>query len=191
MNTQTAWVITGLAVLGVAALFIFTDARPYGRMAMVDQHFIEQMIPHHEGAIEMAKVAIEKSKRPEVLSLAAGIIEAQEKEIVDMRAWYREWFGTEVPDGGGMMHGMGGQMQMEGMVGDMDRLMTTPDFDKEFLSQMIVHHEMAVMMGQMLARGTDRGEMKTLADNIITSQTREIEMMRSWLAEWYTEGIKK
>src|SRR3990167_7337994 len=44
-----------------------------------DQHFITQMIPHHEGAIEMARLALEKSERPEIRSLAQGIIEAQQK----------------------------------------------------------------------------------------------------------------
>ncbi len=41
-----------------------------------DQHFIVQMIPHHQGAIDMAKVALERSKRPEVLKLANEIIAA-------------------------------------------------------------------------------------------------------------------
>jgi len=77
-----------------------------------------------------------------------------------------------------------GGMHMEGMEGDLDELMAAPDFDKEFLSQMIVHHEMAVMMAQMLAAGTERKEMQTLADQIITSQTQEIELMENWLATW-------
>lgn len=185
MQTQTAWIVTGIAIVAAVALFAFSPTQMGGRVSMVDQHFIEQMIPHHDGAIEMAKVALEKSKRPEVLSLAEGIIEAQTREIADMRAWYRDWFGGEVPEGGGMMHGMGGAMHMEGMVGDLDRLLAAPDFDKEFLSQMIVHHEMAVMMGRMLAEGTKRQEMQVLADQIVTSQTREIEVMRSWLSGWY------
>lgn len=153
--------------------------------ASIDQHFIEEMIPHHEGAIVMAQLALERSTRPEILSLSQGIIEAQTKEINDMRAWYKAWFGTEVPDDSsmiGMGHGAMGAMQ--GMEGDIEKLSTAADFDKEFLSQMIVHHEMAVMMGRMLLSGTTRPEMKTLADNIITSQTREIEMMRSWLNSW-------
>ena len=147
----------------------------------IDQHFIVQMIPHHEGAIAMAKVALERSKRPEIISLANGIIEAQQKEIVDMQSWYESWFGSTPPEGGvGMMH-------MDGMTGDMDDLETVSatEFDREFLEQMIPHHEMAIMMAQMLASGTERPEMKQLADNIMTSQAREIEMMRSWLKSWY------
>jgi uncharacterized protein (DUF305 family) len=149
----------------------------------IDQHFIVQMIPHHEGAIEMAKVALERSKRPEILTLANSIIDAQQKEIDDMRAWYQAWFGSAPPQGGmGMMH-------MGGMEGDTAVLasVSEAEFDREFLQQMIPHHEMAIMMAQMLQSSTQREEMKTLADDIITSQAREIDMMRGWLTGWYTE----
>ena len=154
----------------------------------IDRHFIDQMIPHHEGAIEMADLALEKSARPEILSLAQGIIDAQTREINDMTAWYREWYGSTPASGNTGMpahQSLGdGGMRMEGMEGDLDELLAAADFDKEFLSQMIVHHEMAVMMAQMLAAGTERPEMDQLAENIITSQTQEIEMMRGWLASW-------
>ena len=146
----------------------------------IDQHFIIQMIPHHEGAIEMAKVALERSKHPEMLSLAKGIIEAQEKEISDMRGWYQSWYGS-TPTAGGM------DIRMGGMMGDLDTLKEVSDaeFDREFIKEMIPHHEMAVVMGQMLQSSTERDEMKQLADNIITSQSREIEIMRGWLKLWY------
>lgn len=146
----------------------------------IDQHFIVQMIPHHEGAIEMAKLALERSKRPEMLSLANDIIEAQTREINDMKAWYADWFGSTPPAGG-----MG--MMMGGMTGDTDELARASDaeFDREFLSQMIPHHEMAIMMAGMLQSTTDRSEMKTLAEQIITSQSREIEKMAGWLKSWY------
>ena len=147
----------------------------------IDQHFIVQMIPHHEGAIEMSKIALERSERAEIRSLAQGIIEAQQKEINDMSAWYETWFGATPPRGGmGMMH-------MGGMEVDIDALRLVPaeDFDREFILQMIPHHEMAIVMAQMLLAATERPEMKQLGDNIVTSQSREIDMMRSWLGSWY------
>jgi len=149
----------------------------------IDQHFIVQMIPHHEGAIAMAQIALERSKRPEVLSLAQGIIDAQTRENADMRAWYEDWFGSAPPSGG-----MG--MEVHGMTGDSASLQSVSDadFDREFLSQMIPHHEMAIMMASML-KASDRPEMLTLADQIITSQSREIDMMRSWLQEWYGVNV--
>lgn len=78
-------------------------------------------------------------------------------------------------------------MHMGGMTGDPDVLksVSAADFDREFINEMIPHHEMAVTMAQMLAAGTERGEMRQLASNIITSQSNEIEMMRGWLKSWY------
>lgn len=142
-----------------------------------DQHFIVQMIPHHEGAIEMAKLALERSKQPEMISLANAIIEAQQKEIDDMRSWYQAWYGGSPPEGGMGMH-------MDGMSGDLAslRAKTGPDFDREFIEQMIPHHEMAIMMAQMI-RDSERAEMRQLAQNIIESQSREIDMMRGWLQQ--------
>src|SRR3989344_8591783 len=127
----------------------------------IDRHFIEEMIPHHEGAIEMAKLALLRSKRPEMLSLANGIIEAQTREINDMKAWYEDWFGTPVSsDASGMMGGMGhgAGMQMGSVEGDLDALKTVAaaEFDLELIWQMSAHHEMAVMMARMLAAGTAR-----------------------------------
>lgn len=58
-----------------------------------DQRFLEAMISHHQGAIDMAKVAQERAEREEIRTLAAAIIAAQEAEIEQMRAWLAEWFG--------------------------------------------------------------------------------------------------
>ena len=119
--------------------------------------------------------------RPDILSLAKGIVEAQEKEIKDMREWYSAWYASTPPAGGMPM------MHMGGMTGDPDTLSSVPaaEFDREFMNQMIPHHEMAMVMAGMLAAGTERPEMRELADNISTSQSREIEMMRNWLGSWY------
>ncbi len=154
----------------------------------IDKHFIEQMIPHHEGAIEMAKLAQEKSKRPEVLTLASTIIDSQSTEITQMQSWYKEWYGSDVPFDSTIGMGMGRGMMHGGMMGgqtsDIESLKSATDFDKAFVEEMIPHHQMAVMMTQMLQSGTDRSEMKQLALDIIKAQEAEIELMRTWLREW-------
>src|SRR3989338_3968911 len=69
-----------------------------GMVATIDRHFIEQMIPHHEGAIEMAKLAQERATQPEIKTLAINVIKSQSEEIVQMRSWYKEWYGYDVPE---------------------------------------------------------------------------------------------
>lgn len=157
----------------------------------IDSHFIEQMIPHHEDAITMAKLAETKAIHPEIKKLAKDIIDSQGKEITQMKDWYKEWFDTEVPTNTQIMnqHGMMGNnnsmhMGMMGDASDMTKLEQSSNFDKAFIEGMIPHHQMAVMMANMLNGGTNRPEMKKLADDIIVAQTKEINQMRQWHKEW-------
>jgi len=55
--------------------------------ATVDQAYIAKMIAHHQGAIAMAEVAMAKSRDPEIRRMAQGVIDAQTREITEMRAW--------------------------------------------------------------------------------------------------------
>lgn len=146
----------------------------------IDKNFIEQMIPHHESAIEMAKLAQQKASHSEIKTLADDIITSQSDEIIKMRYWYERWYGIEVPKQDtanrmtSMMHNANGMDKLRGVV----------DFDKAFLEEMIPHHQMAVMMANMLDNATNRQEMKTLAKDIITAQTKEIDAMRKWQVQW-------
>lgn len=156
-------------------------------MSNIDRHFIEQMIPHHEGAIEMAYLAQERAGRAEIKTLAGNVIKSQSEEIKNMRSWYKSWYGQGVPSIPGTGMGMGRGMMHGGMMGDevdIEALKQAENFDKAFIEEMIPHHQMAVMMANMLLQGTARDEMKTLAQNIIDAQTKEIAMMRQWYKEW-------
>ncbi|MBL8578746.1 MAG: DUF305 domain-containing protein [Mesorhizobium sp.] len=73
----------------------------------VDVDFVRSMIPHHQGAVEMAKIALEYGKDPEIRKLAQEIVRAQETEISFMEAWLQK---NALPSSGS-----GGMDGMEGM----------------------------------------------------------------------------
>ncbi|MDQ3076452.1 MAG: DUF305 domain-containing protein [bacterium] len=61
-----------------------------------DKAFTTEMIVHHEGAVLMAEMALQNAKRPEIKQLAQEIISAQNREIIQMKAWLKSWYGIEV-----------------------------------------------------------------------------------------------
>jgi uncharacterized protein (DUF305 family) len=158
----------------------------------MERHFLEQMIPHHQDAVAMAELARTKAQHPKIRQLAENIIVTQTQEIERMREWHRAWYGVEAPeydpgdgyrwDGfrrGGMMGG--------GMMGgtDLEALEAASDFDREFIEQMIPHHQMGVMMARMVDVRSDRPEIEALAAAIIKNQSAEIDQMRDWYRAWY------
>lgn len=165
-----------VGVVGLGVVFLLGGASSFMGGGM-DEMFIERMIPHHDDAIAMAELALERSERPEIRQLAENIRRSQTAENAQMRDWYRGWYGDE-PD-----IGMGMGMMSE--TTDMRALESAPDFDKEFIEQMIPHHEMAVMMTSMVGNGGGRQELRELADSMRRAQSREIALMESWYSEWY------
>lgn len=69
-----------------------------------DKAFIEMMISHHEGAVDMAELIPTRAKHDEVKQLGEAIITAQTKEIADMKQWQKDW-GYSADESMQMMHG--------------------------------------------------------------------------------------
>ncbi len=60
-----------------------------------DKRFLDAMIPHHQGAVTMAKDSLKKSKRPELQKLAQNIMASQQAEISQMTRWQRQWYANK------------------------------------------------------------------------------------------------
>ncbi len=154
--------------------------------AQSDRNFIEMMIPHHDGAVKMADIILKRTKRPELRQLAIAIKQGQSREIGQMKTWYQKWYKTTVPSppkSGGMgMMGGGGMGRM--MAAQVQKLENATDSDRVFLEEMIPHHKMALMMTAHIV-DSDRSELRTLAKNIMQTQSAEIEKMRQLSKTWY------
>ena len=148
--------------------------RPNG----TDRAFVAAMVPHHESAVEMAEIAQERGRSPFVKKLAEDIIRTQNAEILVMR---RE---DEALETAGVKRGeLGVPEHMTGMDGEPADLRAAQDFDKEFLTMMIPHHEGAIEMARAeLGEGGDR-ELREIAGAIIEAQDREITEMRRQLGD--------
>jgi len=155
---------------------------PGAASAPYELQFLDSMIVHHKGAVDMAMLAEKRAERKEVKELAASIIYDQEKEIGKMSEWRDLWFAEKAKavnmEFAGMSHGAG-RMDLKKL-----ESLTGQEFDAEFVKQMISHHEGAVEMAKDVQKRDARKELKELAGDIITSQEAEIKQMKEWLAKW-------
>ncbi len=148
-----------------------------------DKAFIDAMVPHHQGAVEMAEVALKNAEHDEIRILAEDIVTAQEAEIKDLKSIKREEFGTaRVPSG--MSQADMGAMGMT----DPGRLARERPFDKAFIDAMIPHHKSAIEMAGVAREKTENPEIREIATNIVGAQRREISQMERWREEWYPRG---
>lgn len=142
-----------------------------------DIDFVRQMIPHHQGALDMAKIQLKYGHDDSLKKFNEWVIFAQEQEIAFMKTWLdRHDNGAELSgakdyysDAMMTMH----QNMMIHYFGD-------ADFD--YVRGMIAHHQGAVDMASIWMTSGSDPQLKHLASNIYSSQTQEIAWMQNWLA---------
>jgi len=149
-----------------------------------DRMFLANMIAHHQGAVDMANLALTSAKHQEIKDMANNIISAQTKEIGDMQSWQTAW--GYPASSGSMMEDHSSMGMMNDMAGMTDKLkgLTGDAFDKAFLSSMIEHHQSAINMAYPGQTNAKHNEVKTLTIAIVDAQSKEIAQMRQWQKDW-------
>lgn len=147
-----------------------------------DVAFAQGMIPHHEQAVEMATLAAERAESDGVKDLAARIESGQDPEVEMMRRWLEDW--DEPVDGAGMEMGEGAEV--DGMMSG-DDIQALEDaegaeFDGQFLEMMVEHHRGAVRMAETELVEGGSPDALALAQEVIDTQTAEIEEIEEMLA---------
>ncbi|MDO5865008.1 MULTISPECIES: DUF305 domain-containing protein [Paenarthrobacter] len=156
-----------------AAMAEFNDA---------DTMFAQMMMPHHVQAVTMSDIMLKKAGLPPaVTDLATKIKAAQGPEIEKMTSWLQSWGQPTM-----MPTEMSSAHSMEGMMGedDMAKLEAAQSAEaaKLFLTQMIAHHEGAVMMAKTETTNGKNADAVQLSEDIVSSQDAEIQEMKDLLA---------
>ncbi len=164
--------------------FAAANARMHKDMAIrftgnADADFTRGMIPHHQGAVDMAEIVLKFGKDDEIKKLATDIIAAQKTEIAQMQAWLQKnataAAGPKAADIIEAYEDINAEMHKEMGIA------LTGNADVDFISGMIPHHEGAVEMAKVLLRYGNDAELRKLAEDVVRSQSAEIVMMIGWL----------
>lgn len=150
-----------------------------------DVSFAQSMVPHHEEAIDMARLANERAADQRVRDLAGRIEVAQAPEIEQMQDWLRVWGATAEGSTDGIDHGEAGSGSRMMSEEDMSslRAMSGVEFDRMFVEMMIAHHQGAVAMAlQEIAEG-ESPDARAFARATKSAREGEIAEMRSLLEE--------
>ncbi len=142
-----------------------------------DITFAMQMVAHHEQAVEMAQMVLDKDGvDPRVTQLAQNIKDAQGPEIDTMNGWLESWGASGSMDG----------MDMGGTMSDADmaalKAASGSEANKLFLEQRTVHHEGAIDMAKSELQDGQNADALALAQKIVDDQTAEIARMKDLLA---------
>lgn len=121
-----------------------------------------------------------------VLIFANTAVNSNNSSMMRMMGMHQVSSEQSITQGMNQMHDqmMGDdEMTMSGMVNGL-KGKTGDDFDKTFISEMIDHHQGAIDMAQLAKNYAKHDEIKNLANDIISAQTSEINMMRKWQTSW-------
>jgi uncharacterized protein (DUF305 family) len=144
-----------------------------------DVDFARGMIPHHQGAIDMAEIVLKFGKDASVKKLANEIIAAQKKEIAQMQAWLAR-NGSQPASAEAAAITKAFTDVNAKMHKDMT-MSFTANADSDFMKGMIPHHEGAVEMAKVLLQFGKDAELRKLADDVIRTQNEEIALMNDWI----------
>ncbi|MFZ3566709.1 DUF305 domain-containing protein [Streptomyces sp. BH097] len=147
-----------------------------------DVTFAQSMIPHHEQAVEMSKLAGTRASDPEIKKLAGQIEKAQDPEIKTLQGWLKSW-GKPAGMESGMDHsehgGMSGMMSEQDMK-DLESAKGAK-FDRAFAEMMIEHHNGAIKMAEDEKKNGKSADAKKMADAIVEGQSAEVDQFEKIL----------
>ena len=148
-----------------------------------DVGFAKGMIPHHEGAIAMAKVQLQYGKDAEMKALAQKIVDTQQSEIKYMQAWLAKNEDSQPAASNAKEITQAYQQKAMGNHDAMMQGIMDANPDIAFAKGMIPHHQGAIDMATIEQTYGKNPAMLALAKQIKQAETPEIKQMQDWLSK--------
>jgi uncharacterized protein (DUF305 family) len=145
-----------------------------------DLAFAQQMVAHHQTAIDMATVAQRRAQSPFIRKLAQNIASSQQGEIAVLNAT-----ADDMTDAGVQPADLGISDDMAGMNMNDQALASADPFDRKFVDMMIGHHQGAIRMARVELEDGSSPALTQLAQQIIDAQSQEIEAMNAFRTRTY------
>lgn len=143
-----------------------------------DRAFVDAMVPNHEGAIEMSRVALRESEHEELRAFSKDVIATQQAEVELMGRLREDLGGDEAPAESSEPH-----THAMGATDMLEQAQAEP-FDKAYIEVMIFNRRSGVAMAKAAYGETENEEIRSLAAGIVDDQTNEIEQLTGWLIAW-------
>ena len=144
--------------------------------------FLYEMIPHHEAAVSMAENIAKYGSNERVKQLALTIIKEQLKGIGEMETLLNKLKkNPQIDVTKEQAYLKGYNEAYKQMIAAMQNAKPTGNIDRDFLKEMIPHHEGAVAMARNILNYTDNAELKAIAERIVASQQKQIAEMKDLL----------
>lgn len=147
----------------------------------ISSTFIAQMIPHHEGAIEMSKNILRFTTNADIETLANEIIKDQTSGIAQMKDMLDECSKTKNSERDIKLYLAGYQIIFENMIKQMRSARTCNNLDVDFLSQMIPHHMGAIGMCKNLLLYDICSSLREFVEKLVTKQQEQLKTMQKLL----------
>jgi uncharacterized protein (DUF305 family) len=138
-----------------------------------DYDFASMMIPHHEGAIDMAENLLKQSNSASLTTFAKEVIVAQKKEILMLREFLITATKEPIKDAEKFKKAM-----EKAMMPMMEKVKLSNNIDRDFVMLMIPHHQSAINMAKAYLPYAGNAQLKSIAQQIFTAQEEEIKFLK-------------
>lgn len=140
-----------------------------------EKTFLENMIPHHQEAVDTSSLVFSQTQDAQLKQFTQAVIEAQTKEITQMKEWLRSWYSVEYTL----------NSNYKPMMANLTEFKDTEQ-EKAYIEGMIRHHQGAIEMAKKMLTLNPRDEIKQMARGIISAQESEVKILQKWLDKKYS-----